>query len=45
MSFKYKLVMSLAEDCDFSVWQMPDDTLGRDFVKFLRDIAKKEGDE
>lgn len=35
----------LAEDCDFSVWQMPDDTLGRDFVKFLHDIAKKEGDE
>lgn len=26
---------SLADDCDFIVWQMPDDTLGEDFVRFL----------
>lgn len=26
---------SLADDCDFVVWQMPDDTIGEDFVKFL----------
>jgi hypothetical protein len=26
---------SLADDCDFLVWQMPDDTVGEDFVKLL----------
>lgn len=26
---------SLEDDCDFLVWQMPDDTIGEDFVKFL----------
>lgn len=26
---------SLEDDCDFIVWQMPDDTIGEDFVKFL----------
>lgn len=25
----------LSDDCDFLVWQMPDDTIGEDFVKFL----------
>lgn len=26
---------SLEDDCDFIVWQMPDDTVGEDFIKFL----------
>jgi hypothetical protein len=26
---------SLADDCDFTVWSMPDDTVGEDFVNFL----------
>lgn len=25
----------LEDDCDFVVWQTPDDTVGEDFVKFL----------
>jgi len=31
---------ALADDCDFSVWAMPDDTLGRDFKKFLSDPSR-----
>lgn len=30
----------LANDCDFVVWAMPDDTLGRDFKKFLSDAKR-----
>lgn len=25
----------LEDDCDFVVWQMPDDTVGKDFARFL----------